>query len=215
MQTISKSCIALLAILALSASYSRAEAPLRADINVAVASRHVSDVNGNPPTSPDTLLYGNRPCDPANPTVLNPVTAPDGHQITWGEWTQIEGQAAVKCINNGSHVVVHLSGLIPNGQYTVWVFIFHPAGNLVAAGPLGAQDGSENGFVADADGVGHIGRVLPPGMLSAKPGPFDGCLTDEDEFQVHVVYHIDGMTHGNVPGPGCTWALQGLFDFTP
>ena len=47
------------------------------------------------------------------------------------------------------------------------------------------------------------------------PGPFDGCLTDEFEFHVHIAYHIDLMTHGRLPGPPCTWVLLGIFDFKP
>src|SRR5438094_980688 len=82
-----------------------------------------------------------RHCNPGDP--LSPVLAPDGHQVTWGEWTDVEGQAAVKCIKQGSHIVLHLSGLIPNGQYTAWVVAFDPPGfngntlaNAFTFGPL-------------------------------------------------------------------------------
>ena len=129
----------------------------------------------------------------------------------------------VKCIKKGSHVVVHLSGLVPNGQYTAWIPVFQspgfdaptfPANPVVAAGPLGAQDGSQNGFVADGEGEGEISGVLAAGMLNGPvPGPFDGCLTDEFEFHVHIAYHIDGTTHGHLPGPPCTWVLAGIFRF--
>ena len=220
MQSISKFSLALLAVLALGASSVRADAPLRSsDLNIS-ALLQVSDASGNPPTSPDTELYDKRPRPDGS---LTQIIAPDGHAVTWGEWAEAEGRAQVKCIKKGSHVVVHLSGLIPNGLYTAWIPVFvapfspatFPAG-VIAAGPLGAQDGSENSFVADADGVGNISGVLPPGALNGPiPGPFDGCLTDEVEFHVHIAYHIDGTTHGHLPGPPYTWVLLGLFDFIP
>src|SRR5439155_13967693 len=136
---------------------------------------------------------------------------------TWGEWTDVEGQGAVKWIKQGSHVVLHLSGLIPNGQSTCWIVAFDPPGfngntlaNAFAFGPLGAQDGSENGFVASGSGEGQISGILPPGpMFIVHTRDFDGCLTDEYEFQVAFAYHIDHQTHGSTPGPACTWALQG------
>ena len=219
MKKISKFSLALLGVLAFSASSAQAEKPLKVDDLNLTALLQVSDVNGGLPATPCTPLYDKRP----GPSGLTPVTAPDGHIVTWGEWAQAKGRAKVKCIKKGSLVVVHLSGLIPNGQYTVWIPVFtapfnpatFPAG-VIAAGPLGAQDGSENGFVADDDGEGEISVVLPAGPLNGPiPGPFDGCLTDEVEFQVHIAYHIDRMTHGRLPGPPYTWVLLGIFDFIP
>ena len=146
-----------------------------------------------------------------------------------GEWNDVAGLAEVKCIPEGTAVSVHLTGLIPNGQYSSWIPVFKapgfntdptlpnpPAANAITAGPLGLPDGSQNGFVADANGDGHILAILPPG-----PGtlinivPFDSCLTDEVEFHVHIAYHIDGMTHGPVQGPPCTWAVQRIWEFKP
>ena len=46
---------------------------------------------------------------------LNPVLAPDGHQITWGEYNQARGRVLLRCGPKGTHVVMHLSGLIPKG----------------------------------------------------------------------------------------------------
>ena len=125
--------------------------------------------------------------------------------------------------------MVHLSGLIPNGQYSAWIVAFKPPGfnpdptlpnppaaNAVTAGPLGAQDGSQNGFVADDEGEGQISGILPPGPMSLLHlVNFDGCLTDYAGFQVHIAYHIDGSTHGPVQGPPCTWAVQRIFSYEP
>jgi hypothetical protein len=222
MQSIAKFSLALLTVLAFGASSGRAEAPLRnheADLSPLALSQ-ISDVNGNPPASPGTLLYFSRLCQ-AGP--LDPILAPDGHQVTWGEWTDVEGQAAVKCIKEGSHIVVHFSGLIPNGQYTCWIVAFGSPGfdgstlaNAFTFGPLGLQDGSQNGFVASGSGEGQISAILPPGpMFIIHNRDFDGCLTDEFEFHAAIVYHADGMTHGPTPGPVCTWAIQRVVVFKP
>lgn len=219
MKNISKIGLALAVASAFGVASGRAQAPLRNLVsgpNLA----HVSDVNGAVPTSADTLLYDSRTCNAGDP--LTPIIAPDGHQLTFGEWTDVEGQALVKCIESGSLVAVHLSGLIPNGQYTCWVAAFDPPGfdgtlnNAFTFGPLGLQDGSENPFVANERGEGEIVGILPAGLMSIiHKRAFDGCLTDEFEFHMAVAYHIDGQTHGPTPGPVCTWAVQRVFMFKP
>ncbi|MCI0744062.1 MAG: hypothetical protein L0Y58_01535 [Verrucomicrobia subdivision 3 bacterium] len=219
MKKISKFGLALAVAWAFSAASSWAQAPLFNDVSVPNMMQ-VSDVNGNLPASGDTLLYDSRVCQAGDPRT--PIIAPDGHHVTFGEWTAVEGRALVKCIQPGSLVVVHLSGLIPNGQYTCWIPAFDPPGfdgtlnNAFTFGPLGAQDGSENAFVADADGEGQIAGILPAGPMSIiHKRDFDGCLTDEVEFHVALAYHIDGETYGPTPGPVCTWAVQRAFVFKP
>jgi len=116
--------------------------------------RTFGDINGAMPASDDTLLFTRGGACPP-PNVRTPILAPDGHQVAFGEWKAVDGQVLVKCIHSGSLVVVHLSGLIPNGQYSAWVVTFKapgfnpdpmlpnpPAANAVSAGPLGLQDGS-------------------------------------------------------------------------
>ena len=148
MKNISKFSLVLLAGLAWSASSARAAAPLRRDLEIAVLLQ-VSDADGNVPSSADTALYDKRKCNPGDS--LTPIIAPDGHHVMWGEWAAADGQAAVKCVKKGSHVVVHLSGLIPNGQYTAWIPVFKAPGynpatfpeNVVAAGALGLQEAAK------------------------------------------------------------------------
>lgn len=219
MENVSQFRVSLAVALALSAVSSWAQAPLRQDVSVPNLMQ-VSDINGNLPTSDDTPLYDSRVCQAGDPRT--PIIAPDGHHVSWGEWADVEGRAAVKCINDGSHVVVHLSGLIPNGQYTCWNVAFDPPGfdgtlnNAFTFGPLGLQDGSENGFVANIHGEAEITGITPPGPMSIiQKRDFDGCFTDEVEFHVAVAYHIDGLNHGPTPGPVCTWAVQRAFVFKP
>jgi hypothetical protein len=223
MQNITKLSLTLAVALACIAASSKQKAPLRNDESgiAPLAMAQVSDANGNPPATPDTLLYFSRHCQAGDP--LAPIIAPDGHHVTWGEWSDVEGGAAVKCINQGSHVVAHFSGLIPNGQYSAWIVAFDSPGfngttlaNAFTFGPLGLQDGSQNAFVADDNGEGQISGTLPPGPMSIiHTRPFDGCLTDELEFHVAIAYHGDGLTHGPTPGPVCTWAVQRAVVFKP
>src|SRR6266536_381789 len=199
MKNIRQFSLAAVAGLALSAASSPAQEPLRQDESVANIGlfRTFGDSTGAAPTSDGTLLFTRGAACPP-PNSLTPILAPDGHQVTWAEWNNVQGRAAVKCLAEGSHVVVHLSGLVPNGQYSAWIVAFKPPGfnpdpmlpnppaaNAVTAGPLGAQDGSQNGFLADDEGEGQI------------------------------AYHVDGSTHGPVQGPPCTWAVQRIFSYEP
>ncbi len=175
----------------------------------------VSDANGNPPVGDATPLY------------LLPkfghaaILGPDGHQVTLGEWDAVSGRATVKCITTGTHTVIHVSGLIPKGVYTIWQLVFKAPGfdgtftNLVGVGALGPNDGSENAFQASEAGEGEVSAITPAGLLSTvAPGASDrysiaGCALT-GEFEVHYVgaYHLDGQTNGPVPGARSTFAEQ-------
>src|SRR5262245_33000451 len=127
MKNISKFSLVAAVALACIAASPPAGAPIRTDESVANIGvfRTFGDSTGAMPTSDSTPLFTTGgACRP--PNTPTPILAPDGHQVTWGEWNAVEGEAAVKCINKGSHVVVHLSGLIPNGQYTAWIMVLQP-----------------------------------------------------------------------------------------
>ena len=159
---------------------------------------------------PGTLLFTASP----NPTtgLGMPVFAPDGHQLTLGEWITPSGRAAIKCIPSGTHTVLHFSHLVPNGTYTVWQLVFmspgfvgNPEINLIALGALGPNDGSANSFRASSSGEGELSAVTPGGNLSIF-GAIAACATDEFEVHYLAAYHIDGLTHGPTPGPDGTFA---------
>lgn len=169
-------------------------------------------------TSPATLLH--------EAIVGNPVLAPDGDQVTWGEWSGVEGHISVKCVQKGTHAVLHLSGLIPRGVYTIWNVVFEAPGftgefdvpgsvpaNVIGFGPSGSSDGSSSAFRASASGRASISTVTPPGDLGVA-GDIGGCaLTDEFEWHVVGLYHIDGETYGSERGPEGTRAEQFAFIF--
>jgi hypothetical protein len=132
-----------------------------------------------------------------------PVLAPDGHHVTAGEFAAAHGTASVKCLGPGTHITLHLSGLIPNATYRVWLLKFRSPGfsigpppdfsNLIGEGSLGSSDRSRNTFQASAGGEGQITRIQPEGALSeALPSPpyanepAGACLLS-DEFEWHLV----------------------------
>ena len=160
-------------------------------------------------TSPDTLIFESR--------AGNLVTAPDGHQLSLAEFNRAQGSIAVKCVNAGTRTSLHLNGLIPNAQYTIWLNVFgsdgSPSGGI-GAGALGSDNGAtQNVVLSDQDGEAEITAVNPGGMLSAR-GSVGACwITSEAELHVVGIYHIDGRSHGPIPGPDGSFIEQFAFQF--
>jgi hypothetical protein len=183
-------------------------APLRVDIMHTTFT--IEDANMMVPTGDATLLF-----DKTGHTL---VTAPDGHQVTLGEFNKVSGYAEIKCTNAGTHVVIHLSGLLPKGVYTIWTVTFKSPGfdnsiaNVIGVGALGATDGSKNSFTASADGTASLSAIIPSGSLSVF-GSVGDCLSSEYQIQLWGVYHMDGLTHGPVPGDDSTWVEQFVIQF--
>ncbi len=157
----------------------------------------------------DRTVRGNPPPTP----FCNPVLAPDGHQVTLGEFKALEGSAAVKCIDTGTHSFIHFSGLQPKGVYSVWLVLVNPnpPPPFIGVGTLGITALSENHFVASEAGEGEISRITPEEDLSVF-GHVGPCFLDSP-VQVHLVFHIDQQTHGFVPGPLNTWVVNARFLF--
>lgn len=145
--------------------------------------------------------------DPATPLYYRrtglPILAPDGHHVTAGEFSAVRGSIAVKCLESGTHISMHLRNLISEATYRIWVLTFANPGfdlgpppdfsNLVGEGALGPDDRSRNTFKASATGEGQITRIHPAGPLSEtlpEPPfanqPVGSCLLS-DEFEWHVV----------------------------
>jgi len=210
---------ALVVVTALSAFTVNAKQPAQKTVRTTFdttvpAADPVYDSAGVPAVAEDTLLYSNSSglCDH-----LFPLSAPDNHHINLAEWKSARGSALLKCGQKGSHVVMQLSGLVPNGVYTVWVGIFQAPGltpdfaNLIGLGALGAPDGSDNVILASANGTAALSAFHPTGDLSMF-GSTD-CLSDEFEVLLWLPLHLDGQTHGGVPGDECQLGFQGGFSF--
>ncbi len=165
-------------------------APASQQEDAAVIQLLTVDENGNTVipvlADPDTKLYYRRNGEP--------VLAPDGHHITAGEFIQATGTAIATCIDGGTQVKVHMSGLIPHAYYRIWILTFKEPGfdpslpnpfvNITGLGALGPNDGTRNTFKASASGEGTIVRFMPEGSLSVF-GAVGNCLLDE--FEWHAV----------------------------
>lgn len=175
------------------------------------------DASGAPLTpddDPTTLVYKIR-----NPVgaAIGPfaVIAPDGHHVTLGEYITVGGRASVNCVQSGTLTVLHLSGLLPKGVYTIWNVIPSATAGVapVAVGSLGTDDGTQNTFHASASGEGQISAITPAGPLSVR-GTYPACgLSADPELHLVVAYHFDNQTHGTGPGPANQFIEQFVFVF--
>lgn len=178
-----------------------------------------------------TPLYDRRSFDEMTSAGLpaNPITAPDGHHVTWGEWSDVEGRTWVTCNGSGTKFTILLEDLIPNGVYTIWNVTFEAPGfqgffditedltattdNLVGIGAAGPPDGRLSSFRASATGTAKVEITTPPGDLSVVGSLADCAPTGEFEWHLVGLYHSDGRTHGPILGPPGTMAEQFAFIF--
>ena len=128
--------------------------------------------------------------------------------MTQVQWESARARATVACTDQGTTVSMGFRGLVPGGVYTVWHLLFDDGGNRIGIGALGAEDGSENGFIASASGSGTLTAVVPAGALSISGAAGSCLLIDEAEFHFAAAYHVDGLDHGPVPGPAGTVFTQ-------
>jgi hypothetical protein len=159
----------------------------------------------------DSPIFNRNPGPSGAPVSCGPVPAPDGHQLTLGEFGAVKGSVSLKCTGAGTLSVLHFSGLVPKGTYSVWLFLKDAAGNFTAVGTLGTTVPSENFFTASAAGEGQISVTTPEEDLSVF-GHVGSCFL-ETPFEIHLVYHQDFQTHGPVPGPPDAWLTNALFLF--
>jgi hypothetical protein len=169
------------------------------------------DLKGNPATSPDTAM-GSFFCTVLNQPIL-PILTPTGQPVTLAQYMEAAGTASAKCDNKGTHVVIHLSGLIPHGVYSAWFLRFDNQGGLTAEGSLGAPDGSQNAFSVSSDGTAELSVFQAAGQL-AMFGSVSGCALDSG-FVVAIAYHLDNQTHGGTPSAGndCLIGIPIAFGF--
>ena len=161
--------------------------------------------------APDTPLYEFRE--------HNPIMTPDGHHVTLAEFNAVRGRVEAECVRGGTEVTLELSGLIPNGLYTLWNLTFEAPGfeptfaHMIGIGAMGLADGSQNTFRASAAGAGRLTATTPPGALSMLGTLAPCALTGEFEWHVVGAYHLDDRSHGVHPGPDGTAVEQFGFIF--
>jgi hypothetical protein len=143
-------------------------------------------------------------------TAKVPVTAPDGHAITWGEFRAASGTATLSCEDGGTRVHVQIAHLIPNGVYTGQLMFFQAPGfksqlfnALSGVAPVGLPDGSQSTLHADASGSATLAALVPAGNVTVtipdKTQAVPSCLLDAYEVHVVAAYHLDGQTCGATP----------------
>jgi hypothetical protein len=174
-----------------------AHAGSRTVVTGTVALHPISDQAGNVLTAssnPSTLLYS------AN--MQNPTLAPDGHQLTLGEWLPATGTASFKCspADNTTEVSVSLEGLVPNGLYTIWLRGRVKDTSPISFGALPNTQGTNNRFRVNGNGKARLNVKVPSVPLSIS-GKLRPCLLNNAIVLLIVEYHSDNRTYGPEPGP--------------
>lgn len=150
------------------------------------------------------------PHNPFDPAALGPHPKGQPLGMTLGEWLRHAGTCKYRYEEGVGHLELELTGLVPNGVYTIWhAFIALPptepfSGTLDL--PLGARDGSESVFTADAKGNASFVHSFTPGLEMS-----DVWTTS----MVAINYHSDGKTYQAYPGEFGLNAHIPLFAFMP
>lgn len=125
---------------------------------------------------------------------------PKGTRIgmTLGQWLAGSGTGTYTCTADTGTLEVNFTGLVADGTYTMWNFYAGKA-HMGCADcpfatidfPVGAADGSQSPFKADAQGNATYAATFTP------------CIqlgTDRFAAGLAIAYHSDGKTHGPTPG---------------
>lgn len=135
------------------------------------------------------------PHDPFNMAALGPHPRGEPMNMTVGDWLRARGTGRYTCTEGEGSLETEFTGLVPNGVYTMWhAFMALPpttpfSGTLDL--PLGARDGSDSAFKADAEGNASFTRRFRP------------CLEMSDVWTTSMLainWHSNGMTYGADPG---------------
>ncbi len=123
------------------------------------------------------------------------------------DWLEATGTATYECEDDIGVVNARFDGLVPNGVYTMWYFFLprpplDPGPFVFLDVPLGARDGSDSPFIADADGHAEYQAVFSP-CLQMSGRQLDANLA--------IAYHSDGQTYGTTPGPLSTVSHNQIF----
>lgn len=133
--------------------------------------------------------------NPFDPGHLGPYPQGEPLGITLGQWLKHYGTGKYSCKDGVGYIDLNFKGLIPNGVYSMWHFFLALPPQQPFTGaldlPLGARDGSESIFTANADGTASFKHEFTP------------CLQMSDVWLhsgLAIAYHSDGKTWGGDPG---------------
>jgi hypothetical protein len=150
------------------------------------------------------------PHTPLQTENIGPWPIGDALGVTLGEWFAASGGGTYSCVDGEGELSLTFENLVPNGVYTMWhdFFVWPPTDPFIGTYdlPLGARDGSENVFTADADGNAVFERTFQP------------CLQLSGEYllsELAIAWHSDGNTHGHEPGEFSTATHVQMFVILP
>lgn len=131
--------------------------------------------------------------------------------ITVGKWLSAIGTGTYIEENDNATMNITFKDLVPKGTYTIWIHrVTMPPNYTETLVPVGAPDGSQNVFKADA-----LGNATFNTKMKAIPASTNVTFKDYVAMYVTgkapintnitwtlivVVYHSDGKTHGATPG---------------
>jgi hypothetical protein len=179
---------------------------IEGDVPDTVVRITADDVDANAPLYASAVFAAHNPVDPAD---IGPFPRGAELGITQGEWLAGTGHATVTCEGDVGHVSARFERLVPNGVYTLWYFFMaYPPTTPFATYdmPVGDRAGTENIFVADADGSARIDVAVSPCLQLSGRQTLAGLA---------AAYHSDGKTYGGVAGEFGTVAHLHVFNFLP
>ena len=148
--------------------------------------------------------------DPFNEDAVGPHEKGEAMGFTLGEWLKHRGTGTYTYKNGKGHLKLAFSGLVPGGVYTMWhAFTAFPPTDRFQGTldlPLGARDGTESVFTADANGTAEFEHTFRPGLQLSESWTTS---------MLAINYHSDGKTYGGRPGAFGTVAHIPLFVMLP
>ena len=148
--------------------------------------------------------------DPFDEKAVGPHPKGEPFGMTLGQWLKHTGTGTYTFRKGVGHLKLKFTGLVPNGVYTMWhAFLVLPPTvpfNGALDAPLGARDGSESVFRADANGNAEFEHSFRPGLQLT--GTWTTSL-------LAIAYHSDGKTYGGSPGPFGIHTHVPLFTMLP
>ncbi len=142
---------------------------------------------------------------PFNHGAVGPYQRGKALGFTLGDWLAATGTARYRCDGDDGKVEATFDKLVPDGVYSLWYGI-EPRPPLdpfkVLPMPLGARDGTQSSFGANAKGHAEYTVTFSPCLqLSGR----------QVNTYLAIVWHSDGKTYGASPGPFSTAAHVQIF----
>jgi hypothetical protein len=144
------------------------------------------------------------PCAPGETSpdqpLFNLVGTPLG--LTWGQFQAVDASSRVSCRNDGTTVIrLRLIGLIPNGVYSIFYKTFGPdSSNLFCPNEERSRVVPNACHGPECTGLPPDSKVVADeNGETSFVGSVDGCLLDATTTLLDVIYHLNGVTYGELP----------------